>query len=270
MSAEKSLTALLTGQSALGLLPFRLVRQESPSLSDGADALIRYALEEGAEGIALTSHGRSGAGRLLLGSFAESLILRSPLPVLIVSPKARQSGPLKKIIFPTDFSEASRSAFDRTIRLSAGTGASVILFHKLDRLYPEVGNLPPGEGEFRDAASLPAHLVEEQLLYLADSWIADARRAGVAVTLQVDLKPGRPLTSLLRLVEQQGEDAIVAMASISGPVRAFLLGSLARQIARHCPRPVLIFHAEQESLTRTFLNQATRVAMAFSVSPTMG
>jgi nucleotide-binding universal stress UspA family protein len=49
-----------------------------------AEAIAAYALELEADLIALTTHGRTGLGRAVLGSVAEAVVRRAPCPVLLV------------------------------------------------------------------------------------------------------------------------------------------------------------------------------------------
>ncbi|MFB6077698.1 MAG: universal stress protein [Halarchaeum sp.] len=46
--------------------------------------IVNYAEENGYEHIVMGSHGRSGVTRILLGSVAEAVVRRSPMPVTIV------------------------------------------------------------------------------------------------------------------------------------------------------------------------------------------
>ncbi|MFB6132526.1 MAG: universal stress protein [Halanaeroarchaeum sp.] len=46
--------------------------------------IVEYAEEHGIDQIVMGSHGRSGVSRILLGSVAESVVRRSPVPVTIV------------------------------------------------------------------------------------------------------------------------------------------------------------------------------------------
>ncbi|MGB9987578.1 universal stress protein [Salarchaeum japonicum] len=46
--------------------------------------VVEYAEENGFDHIVMGSHGRSGVSRILLGSVAESIVRRSPVPVTIV------------------------------------------------------------------------------------------------------------------------------------------------------------------------------------------
>jgi nucleotide-binding universal stress UspA family protein len=47
-------------------------------------AIIEYAAEHDSEHVVLGSHGRSGISRVLLGSVAENVVRRSPVPVTVV------------------------------------------------------------------------------------------------------------------------------------------------------------------------------------------
>jgi nucleotide-binding universal stress UspA family protein len=47
-------------------------------------AIIEYAAEHDSEHVVLGSHGRSGISRVLLGSVAENVVRRSPVPVTVI------------------------------------------------------------------------------------------------------------------------------------------------------------------------------------------
>jgi nucleotide-binding universal stress UspA family protein len=49
-----------------------------------AAAIVAYAEQTGADLIAMTTHGRGGLGRLVMGSVADAVLRRAPCPVLLV------------------------------------------------------------------------------------------------------------------------------------------------------------------------------------------
>lgn len=49
-----------------------------------AEAIIDTAREHGCDLVVMASHGRSGLGRLLLGSQTQAVVGRSSVPVLVV------------------------------------------------------------------------------------------------------------------------------------------------------------------------------------------
>jgi nucleotide-binding universal stress UspA family protein len=59
----------------------RFLLQGSP-----AERIVEFAKEKGVDLIVMSSHGRTGLGRLLIGSVAESVVRRAECPVLIVKP----------------------------------------------------------------------------------------------------------------------------------------------------------------------------------------
>jgi universal stress protein A len=58
-----------------------------------ATTIIACATEENADLIVMSTHGRTGFKRLLLGSVAEVVVRRAPCPVLIVKPHAAKATP---------------------------------------------------------------------------------------------------------------------------------------------------------------------------------
>ncbi|HEX5166989.1 MAG TPA: universal stress protein [Thermomicrobiales bacterium] len=56
------------------------------------DSICRLAEEAGADAIVLSTHGRGGASRVMMGSVATSVIHRCHIPVIIIPPQYGQSG----------------------------------------------------------------------------------------------------------------------------------------------------------------------------------
>jgi len=54
-----------------------------------ADAILKYAGEEGVDLIVMSTHGRTGISRLLMGSVAEQIVHGAPCPVLLIRPWER-------------------------------------------------------------------------------------------------------------------------------------------------------------------------------------
>jgi len=54
-----------------------------------ADAILKYAGEEGVDLIVMSTHGRTGISRLLMGSVAEQIVHGAHCPVLLMRPQER-------------------------------------------------------------------------------------------------------------------------------------------------------------------------------------
>lgn len=59
---------------------------------DVSDAIVEFARAVPASFIAMATHGRSGVGRLALGSVAAAVVHDAPCPVLVVRPAGRADG----------------------------------------------------------------------------------------------------------------------------------------------------------------------------------
>ncbi len=60
--------------------------EDSIVRGDAAAEIVRAARERGSDLIVISSHGRTGLGRILFGSTAESVVRHAPCPVLVVKP----------------------------------------------------------------------------------------------------------------------------------------------------------------------------------------
>jgi len=80
--------------------------------------------------IVMSTHGRTGFSRFLLGSVAEKVLRLSKVPVLIVEDES-DVGSFKNILVTTDFSENAEAAFPHARKIAEKTGGSVDILHVL-------------------------------------------------------------------------------------------------------------------------------------------
>ena len=108
--------------------------------------------------IVVGTHGRSGLGKLLLGSVAEDILRHAPCPVLTVGPKVsgraklpalqdhgRDLAPLelelRQIVFATDFAQYSVSWRKRRSRWPKNSASRLTLLHVIED-YTHLGSRP--------------------------------------------------------------------------------------------------------------------------------
>ena len=96
--------------------------------------------DQGIDLVVLGTRGRAGAAKLVLGSVAEEIFRRSPVPVLTIGPKvshrAHEDAGFHRILFATDFTPESAAAFPYAISFAEENQASLTLLHVL----PELAN----------------------------------------------------------------------------------------------------------------------------------
>ncbi len=83
--ADETLEVWRSDAEARAALPVRA----RVLLGDPALELARFAADEGCDLLVLGTHGRTGLSRLVLGSVAERVLRRAPLPVLVVRDHVR-------------------------------------------------------------------------------------------------------------------------------------------------------------------------------------
>lgn len=93
--------------------------------------------------IVLGTRGRTGLGKLLLGSHAEEIFRRAACPVLTVGPHAQDikgtEKELREVLYATDFSPESQAAAPYAVSIALALEAHLNLLHVVEE--PKVGEL---------------------------------------------------------------------------------------------------------------------------------
>ncbi len=80
-SAERELPKIAQSEECTGLEVEELIAH-----GDAASEIVRVAKERQVDLIVISSHGRTGLGRILFGSTAEAVVRHASCPVLVVKP----------------------------------------------------------------------------------------------------------------------------------------------------------------------------------------
>jgi nucleotide-binding universal stress UspA family protein len=237
-AAEEQLERLIRSLKIKNTMPPRVIFHDSLSIRDAVDALAADAQRSGAQLIIAQTHSRKGMRRLFVGSFAETLLLRSKLPVLLVGKEMKNFRGIRNILFPTDFGTRSQSHFNRVLDLAHLFDAKVTLFHSVQHPIE-----PIGAGLFPMAPLGPfPEYVQEQIIWAnrrAKSWAKTADEHGVVMEFLLDEK-GLSVWDQICSIASKTNVGLIAMEAQSGPVSSALLGSTTRQVVRHAPCPVLV------------------------------
>ena len=224
----------------------RVIMDESGSHAGAVRALLDLAQREAAEWIMVSSHGRSGVARLVLGSFAELLVRHSPCPILFL-PRLSLSPPVRAsrvALFPTDLSAAAHVAFFRFLPLAARQGLEIAILHELSLPIPL---MDVGLGPVTLGSMLPENFAYEQEEWarIAGAKLVDeARRHGVKARFALD--SGVPMiTGEAVLAAARREKArVIAMPSMSGAWTRLMTGSVAQDVFRAGRFPVWLYGPE--------------------------
>lgn len=191
--------------------------------------------------IMIGTRGNTGFKRLLLGSVAEEVVRIANQPVLTVHPgDDRPIEPVRKLLFPTDFSPAADQALAAANLILAGSeDAEIILVHT----YHIALNVVPLGGFGKGGSELlvaNAH----QLATQATEPSAEALRAR-GFRVEVVVERGDPAEIVTELAAERNVDVIVMGTRGHSKLRQLLLGSTAERIVEHAPCPVLTVHRRE-------------------------
>jgi nucleotide-binding universal stress UspA family protein len=190
-----------------------------------AEEILQSAREKKVDLIAMSSHGRGGVVRLIAGSVAEEVLRRSEFPVLVARP-GTEAREWSRIVVALDGSERSEAILPEAARLARKVGASIDVL----RVATPAVAAAPGETPF----VLPP---EDPLPYL--KVVAGGLEQDGIPTRAVALE-GNPSTLILEHLRTSGASLLcMATHGRSGFAR-ILLGSVAEEVVRKAPCPVLL------------------------------
>lgn len=161
---------------------------------------------------------------------------------------------IEKILFPTDFSEAAHRALPHALNLAEKYGAELAVMHARtlyadDPSRPEYGYLE--QGRFPD--------------YLKHALGKECRTAGpnskVRTVIMRDLNPP---TAILDFIREHSIDLIVMGTHGRSALGHFFLGSVAEEVVRHSPSPVLTVAQKREAYSSNPNYKKILVAYDFS------
>lgn len=219
------------------------VVQGSPS-----GAIQDAAGEEGATMIAMTTHGRTGILRWIMGGVATQVLRASRVPVLlvrsshstdlsVVGPASPGESPFSRILIATDGSPASMAILEPAMQFAAPFGSDLIAFHARDSYVPDGAPLLGME-----AGMLP---LPQAPLSPEDEVTAEVARRLAPSGLRVirATRPGEPAAEILNYCSEHRVDLIALVTHDRLELSRWMTGSVAERVLRSARVPLLVVRA---------------------------
>ena len=146
----------------------------------------------------------------------------------------------ERILFPTDFSEASLEALPYGVELAGLFNAELLIMHVVPALPP----MSPDAQYTTDVATLASKLRADAEAKLHESLAG--KNSGELKTRRI-LVQGRAADQILRAIEEYQIDLVVISTHGLTGWRHMLLGSVAEKVVRMSPIPVLTVRAKATS-----------------------
>jgi nucleotide-binding universal stress UspA family protein len=206
-----------------------------------AAQIAEYAEQEDVNLIALSTHGRSGLARLVMGSGIDKILRACEQPVLLVRPRdeaagGEAAGRLSKIIVPLDGSNAAEAALLFAEELAKTLGLEIILIQVIGvETTVHFGPMAP------DSWPVPSDILQ-RLDVVASGYLkglaTGLKDKGLTVQWEVLRGSAGP-----RIVEfaRETTDSLVAMTTHGrSGFRRWVMGSVTDGVVRHTGEPVLV------------------------------
>ncbi len=219
-----------------------------------AEEILDHAQSAGADLIAMSTHGRGGLGRLVLGSVAETVLRASAVPVLLLrargpapvrpdkatSPAAAQEPwaptALRHILCPVDFFQTSEEALRYAGALALRFHADLTVLHVVyDPLDITCSHIPHP----------PLEQLREEMIRAAEQRLhSEVRRTlrtlpGAKTAVAV----GQPFQQIVRYAREHHVDLIVIGTQGRSGLNHLVMGSTAERVLRLAPCPVVSIRA---------------------------
>jgi nucleotide-binding universal stress UspA family protein len=205
-----------------------------------AELIIERAAADKSILVAMTTHGRSGLERWLLGSVAEKVLRGSTNPLLLVraAPGGRTTGEatLKSILLPLDGSQVAEQALPTAAKLAAKLDLEVFLFRAYANPFTAfVG----GSGPYAVNVDELMKQVREE----AGAYLEQARRElskqGIE-KISCVLQEGDAAEQIVAAAKKGPDTLIVIGSHGRSGLKRWALGSVTEAVVRHASNPVLV------------------------------
>jgi nucleotide-binding universal stress UspA family protein len=197
------------------------------------DGILTAAHERACDLIVMGTHARSGLAHAILGSTTEGVLRSSDVPVLAVRATVPDRGhTFGTALVAVDDSDPSDAALAVAAKLAA-CGTKLIVCHAVDtmKLYENATTFGYDPTPMADELRAEARAALERSLAHAGLTVEPANIAIVE---------GEAVTAILETAQERGADLIVIGSHGRRGITRLILGSVAENVVRHAPTPVLV------------------------------
>ncbi|HLG71741.1 MAG TPA: universal stress protein [Chloroflexota bacterium] len=211
------------------------------AIAPAVQLVLSEAAQPDVAAVVMSTHGRTGLVRLLMGSVAEGVLRESPIPVYLV-PAAALAGSaerIKSILVPLDGSALSYSVLAPVTELARAAHAHLTLM----RVFGD-------EEELARAPQQPAlRAAEQQIDRLEDKahgYFAPikAHLRSMGLTVDAEWTTGVPAQEILATAQLIQPDLIALATHGRSGIQRLRYGSVAESVLRHAKAPVMTFGPE--------------------------
>ncbi len=175
--------------------------------------------------VIMSSHGRTGFSRFLLGSVAEKVLRLSHTPVMIVENES-DVGNFENILVTTDFSDNAAEAYPHAINIAKQTGGTIDLVHIL--------SFDQFDEKEKDLSL--RKIREERLKILKKEYFHEISDQ---VNQQVIISQNTPHEAIFKHVTENPYNLVIMATVGRTGINYLMMGSTTANVVRHVKSAVL-------------------------------
>jgi nucleotide-binding universal stress UspA family protein len=203
--------------------------------------IVEYAEQENVGLIAMSTHGRSGLTRWVMGSVVSKILRACERPVLLVRPRdegasGKADGRLSKIIAPLDGSSDAEGALPFAEELGKALGLELILVQVIG-IETTVHFVPMAP----DSWPVPSDILR-RLDVLASGYLTGLAKQlkDRGLTVQWEVLRGAPGPRIVEFAKEAPDSLVVMTTHGRSGFRRWVMGSVTDAVVRHTGEPVLV------------------------------
>lgn len=205
-----------------------------------ADVITRRGERDPGMVIAMTTHGRSGVHRWLLGSVAEKVLRATANPLLLIradeQSRSESEASLRTIVVPLDGSELAESVLPTVAELAKKMNLAIVLLRAYNI---SATAFMYGHGyhafDLQRVKTNAREYLERKAVELRDSGIE---------AVSCVAREGLSADSVIKIASETVEPLIVMCSHGRSGVTRWTLGSVTETVVRHVSNPVLVLRAK--------------------------
>jgi len=141
----------------------------------------------------------------------------------------------EKILYPTDFSDASKKALDYIKQLKGAGTKEVVVFHVIDeREIEHMAHLAELNVSIEELEKRREEYAKEEMKAIE----AELKNSGFKVKTRID--KGIPFRDILKVEEEENVSVVVLGSHGKSCIAEMLLGSVSEKVIRKSNKPVLV------------------------------
>lgn len=239
--AEQYLASVASELNELGI-------ETDISVRSGPSALHIVNEAEEVEGtlVAMSTHGRTGLGRWIMGSVTDRVLHTTMAPLLVVhpergAPSVDSTAVIRTLIVPLDGSDLAETVLPVAAEVSKATGAGILL---AETVGVPSGYYPEEVSGGMTGANIAGEMEDQAEAYLGAK--ASELRDGGAENVSFAVSRGSAAAEIEELARATPDSMIIACTHGRSGVGRTVLGSVTDRLARHSGHPALIVRAPQQ------------------------